>query len=220
MSRQTIFGLAAVLVVIALVMYGYKTYQPMPSPSSSVYSDANEAAIRAEVEEYGTTLAGQNKINIVSVVPRASGAAFQSYQVEANIVQYVSAPNGGTQPHGVQPVSLTVEKQNDGSWVVTNVSKGVYSEVPQQVVVTGLWECLPHKDRTGPQTMECAFGMAIDQSDGHYAIDTSLMSEYPVDFAVGTHIRVQGVRVPANQLSSVQKYDIDGVIQATSITKI
>ena len=81
-------------------------------------------------------------------------------------------------------------------------------------------ECLPHRDTTGPQTMECAFGIAVDQSDGHYAVDTSLMSQYPVDYPTGTKVRVSGVVTPSEQLSSIQKYNIDGIIRATTIEKI
>jgi len=79
-------------------------------------------------------------------------------------------------------------------------------EPAQSQTIVGFWECLPHKNTSGPQTMECAFGIAVDQSDGHYAIDTSLMSTYPVDFPTGTKVRVTGIVTPANQLSSVQKY--------------
>ena len=68
--------------------------------------------------------------------------------------------------------------------------------------------------------MECAFGIAVDKSDGHYAVSMSLMSTYPVDFPTGTHVRVTGVVTPADQLNSVQKYDIDGIINATEIQKI
>ncbi|HVY72908.1 MAG TPA: hypothetical protein VG984_02580 [Candidatus Paceibacterota bacterium] len=158
-------------------------------------------------------------MNVVSVTPRASGNAFESYQVEGNVVEVVSASGGGTAPAAVYPVSMTVEKQN-GIWMITALSKGSYSVLPQQMTITGVWECLPHKNKTGPQTDECAFGIAKDQSDGHYAIDTSLMSQYPVDFATGTHVQVIGIVTPADQLNSVQIYDIDGMIQATSITKL
>jgi hypothetical protein len=94
------------------------------------------------------------------------------------------------------------------------------AQPPQNQTIVGYWECLPHKNTTGPQTMECAFGIAVDQSDGHFGIDTSLMSTYPVDFPTGTRVRVTGVVTPVNQLSSVQKYDIDGIIRATVIEKI
>jgi len=153
-------------------------------------------------------------VDVVSVMPQAPGV----YRVEANVIEVVSGP-GKPEPAAVYPISLVVEKRGD-TWIIVSLTKGAYSQLPQRISVVGFSECLPHKDTSGPQTLECAFGIAIDQSDGHYAIDTSLMSTYPVDFPTGTKVRVQGIMTPANQLSSIQKYDIDGIIRATSIEKI
>lgn len=215
MKKNSVFGAVIIILVVALGVYGYSTYKP---DSSSVSSDVNESAIRTTVEQYASQ-AAPRRVDIISITPRASGSAFDSYQVEANLVDSTTTPGGETTPIGVQPISLTVEKQN-GVWVITAVTNGSYSELPQPVTITGVWECLPHKNQSGPQTTECAFGVAKDQSDGHYAVDTSLMSQYPVDFATGTHVQVTGVVTPVDQLNSVQKYDIDGIIRATSITKI
>lgn len=216
MNAKTIWAVGALIVIVALGVYGYASYKPNSEPQSpsGVVSNENESAIQAMVVEYGTTLQTPSKINIVSIVPRASGNAFETYQVEANVVE---TANGS--PTGVYPVSLTIEKK-EGLWVITALTKGAYSELPQRRTITGFWECLPHKNTGGPQTMECAFGIAVDQSDGHYAVDTSLMSTYPVDFPTGTHVKVEGIVTPANQLSSPQKYDIDGIIRATSIQKL
>lgn len=100
-------------------------------------------------------------------------------------------------------------------------STGV-SILPERVSVVGYWECLPHRNATGPQTKECMLGLALDQSDGHLALDLSLMSSYAVDLSVGTKVRVEGIFIPANQLSTNQwdKYDIDGVLSATAIKKV
>jgi len=87
---------------------------------------------------------------------------------------------------------------------------------PERVSVVGYWECLPKKG-DGPHTMECAFGIAIDQSDGHLGINTALMSTYPVDYPTGTKVRVSGAIHPAEPNTS---YDIDGIIWATTIEKI
>ncbi len=87
---------------------------------------------------------------------------------------------------------------------------------PERVSVVGYWECLPKKG-DGPHTAECAFGIALDQSDGHLAINTALMSTYPVDYPTGTKLRVSGVIHPAESTTS---YDIDGVLWATTIEKI
>jgi hypothetical protein len=159
-----------------------------------------------------------DRIDVVSVTPTASGNAFATYQVEGNVIEVTSAdtPN---EPAAVQPISLTVKKQGN-AWVITAVSRGAYSELPKRETIVGFWECLPHKDTTGPQTDECAFGIAVDQSDGHYAVDTRLMSTYPVDFATGTKVRVSGIVTPVEMLNSIQKYDIDGIISATTIEKV
>ncbi len=143
-----------------------------------------------------------------------------TYSVEGNVLE-VANTDEEILPAAVYPVSMQVEKDTgSGQWWIISLEKGAYSELPQRITVDGFWECLPHKDRNSPQTMECAFGIAIDQSDGHYAIDTSLMSTYPVDFSTGTKVRVKGILTPVEQLSSIQKYDIDGILRATNIDKI
>lgn len=155
-----------------------------------------------------------DRIDVVEVKFKSDTEAV----AEGNVIELANADTG-TQVAAVYPVTLTIEKR-DGNWLITGMEKGAYSELPQRRSIVGFWECLPPKDRTGPQTMECAFGIAVDQSDGHYAVNTSLMSTYPIDFPTGTKVRVTGVVTPANQLSSLQKYDIDGVISATEIEKL
>lgn len=155
-----------------------------------------------------------DRIEVVSVTEKGNGF----FVVEGNVIEITSA-DAPNEPAAIYPVSMNVEKKGD-SYVITTFTKGAYSELPKRITVEGYWECLPHKDTTGPQTDECALGIAVDKSDGHYAIDTRLMSTYPVDFSTGTKVRVSGVMTPVEQLSAVQKYDIDGVISATTIEKI
>ena len=154
------------------------------------------------------------QINIIEIRQEGIG-----YVVEANILEVAQGEASSTQPAAVQPVTLTLEKRGD-SYLIVKASKGSYSELPHRQTVVGFWECLPTKDTSGPQTTECAFGIAVDQSDGHFAVDTRHMSTYPDDFPTGTKVRVSGMVTPAKQLSSIQKYDIDGIISATTIEKI
>ncbi len=114
------------------------------------------------------------------------------------------------------PVVITLEKR-DNVWLVSDWQKGPVQTPPERITVVGYWECLPHKDRTGPQTDECALGIAIDASDGHYGLNTSLMATYPVDFSTGSKVRVSGVLQP---VESNTRYDIDGTIWATAIERI
>lgn len=154
------------------------------------------------------------RLDVVSVSPEGP----DGYLVEANVIEMVNGPSG-LEPIGVYAVGMRVEKPAD-SWVITEFEKGTYSQLPQRQTLTGKWECLPHKDTSGPQTMECAFGIAEDATGAHYAIDTSLMSTHPVDYATGAHLRVSGVVTPAEQLNSIQKYDIKGIIRVTTIEKL
>jgi len=155
-----------------------------------------------------------DRIEVVSVSPRGDNL----YVVEGNVIEITSAdaPNA---PAAVYPVTVTLQKDAD-AWHINSVVKGAYSEIPQQITIVGIWECLPHHG-DGPHTMECAFGVQADDGK-HYAVSTSLMSQYPVDYPTGSRVRIQGTMVPKNQLNSNAwiTYDIEGIIAATVITKL
>jgi hypothetical protein len=140
------------------------------------------------------------------------------YVVNGNIIEVANVSGGTAQPVAVQPVTLTLELR-DGKWMITKVEKGAYGQLPAPQTIVGTWECLPPKDSTGPHTLECAFGILADKG-GHYAIDTRLMSQNPLDFPTGTKVRVTGIVTPAESLNSIQKYDIVGIISVTSIERI
>lgn len=92
---------------------------------------------------------------------------------------------------------------------------------PQEIEVIGYWECLPHKPGY-PQTEECLTGLAIDQSDGHYALDLSAATFPAGEFSAGDKVRVRGRVTPAMALSSDHwmRYDMDGVLSVTTIEKL
>ena len=86
--------------------------------------------------------------------------------------------------------------------------------VPGTITVTGTFGCLPHKDTTGPQTLECATGIAAD--DGYtYALDLSAVT-YPAGVE---RARVTGHFVPAEALSTDQwqKYEMRGIIAVEAV---
>jgi hypothetical protein len=152
-----------------------------------------------------------DRIEIVGVAPAGNNI----YTVEGNVIEITSADTP-LKPAGVYPITLTVEERG-GALSITSVSKGAYSDIPQQVTIEGEWECLPHVD--GIMTEECAFGVVEDGTDRHYAVDTALMSRTPVGYSAGTRVRIQGVMVPKDHLSTNMwdKYDIEGIIAATMI---
>jgi len=154
-----------------------------------------------------------DRIDIVEV--RHAGT---NYVVEANVIEVASTPEGDEQPAVVYPVTLSLEKRQ-GEWKIVKMEKGAYSELPQRRSIVGFWECLPPKNPSLPTTGECALGIAVDQSDGHYAVDTRLMAAI-VNIPMGAKVRVSGVVTPATHLSSIPKYDIDGIISATAIERL
>lgn len=95
-------------------------------------------------------------------------------------------------------------------------------DIPKTIVVNGTWECLPHKDTSGPQTLECAFGILEDITGKHYAVDASLIENNALDYPTASHLQIEGLMVPLNQLSTDmwQKYPIVGIIQASSIREL
>jgi hypothetical protein len=156
------------------------------------------------------------RIDIVSVTKQTD----TSYIVEGNVIE-VANGSGGIEYRASYPVTLTVIKRGN-DWLINEATKGDYSKVSERLTIKGVWECLPHKNTSGPQTMECAFGIKEDETGKHYAINTQLMSTYPVDYPSDTHVEVQGVLTRANTLNSDmwQRYPIEGILSATSIKKL
>lgn len=89
---------------------------------------------------------------------------------------------------------------------------------PQNVTLTGTFECLPHTDTSGPQTMECAFGFKTD--DGiRYAVNFGASASAAELFRSGAHVTADGFTVIKEALSTDQweKYDMVGIFTITKI---
>ncbi len=76
---------------------------------------------------------------------------------------------------------------------------------PKQVTVSGEIICLPHKDTSGPQTMECAFGLQ-DKNGNNYAF---IGNPNVIDWAqTGKKATIKGKLLPPGE----SIYDIVGTI--------
>ncbi len=82
---------------------------------------------------------------------------------------------------------------------------------PTPITATGTIICLPHKDATGPQTMECALGLKGDDGK-NYGLSDSNVTEVG-SIGTDTQVTVIGTLMPPT--SSV--YDIAGTITVQSI---
>lgn len=76
--------------------------------------------------------------------------------------------------------------------------------------------CLPHRDTSGPQTMECAIGLRTDIGE-HYALDLNLLSQEHPPLETGKRFSAAGLITPIEMLSSDhwQTYDVEGIFSVT-----
>ncbi len=87
---------------------------------------------------------------------------------------------------------------------------------PYRATLSGEYVCLPHTDTTGPQTMECAYGIKTDAGE-YYGVDFMLMSELQTELQVGQRFTANGVITPIERLSTDhwRIYPIEGIFSVT-----
>lgn len=88
---------------------------------------------------------------------------------------------------------------------------------PYRGTLSGITVCLPHKDLTGPQTKECAFGLKTEAGE-YYVLDLNLMSQMPPqNLQIGVRLSASGMITPIERLSTDQwqKYNVQGVFSVT-----
>ncbi len=106
---------------------------------------------------------------------------------------------------------------NDPTLLPTGVS------VPKEFkTVAGTIICLPHKETSGPVTLECAFGLQAE--DGNYGLRTEHIQDdgLPI-YDTGDKIEVTGRLINIEDLEKderLRNYDIKGVIVIDSVNVI
>lgn len=85
--------------------------------------------------------------------------------------------------------------------------------------LSGTQVCLPHKDTTGPQTLECAIGMKTDGGE-YYALDLEAAANTSV-MEGGKRFTASGTITPIELLSSDQwqKYQVSGIFSVAGEVK-
>lgn len=117
-----------------------------------------------------------------------------------------------------KPISIPTMSGQAETWPAM---PGISQEIPEamisrRVTLTGKQVCLPHRDTTGPQTLECAIGMQT--TDGkYYGLDFALMSQIPPTIQNGNTFTASGLLTPVEMLSADhwQKYNMEGIFSVT-----
>ncbi len=103
----------------------------------------------------------------------------------------------------------------------TSSSSSVPTTLRERRTITGTTECLPHRDTTGPQTMECAFGLKADDGK-HYALDLMLLATSELmNQPTNERVTLEGLYTPIEELSTDhwQRYNVEGILTVTSVSR-
>ena len=81
---------------------------------------------------------------------------------------------------------------------------------------TGEFVCLPHRDTSGPQTLECAMGLKADDGTYYGLQDTTNDYSLLAGVATGSRVRVEG---PLQEIAGTT-YPTAGIIRVTKLEKL
>lgn len=87
----------------------------------------------------------------------------------------------------------------------------------QDFETTGTLVCLPHRDKKGPQTLECAQGL-LSKDGNWYGLDFSRITLAAGSIQTNKEYKVSGKFTPNTDPN--EKYDIVGTIELSNITKL
>jgi len=112
---------------------------------------------------------------------------------------------------GIGPVTMYLSSSTPPTQDTANTST-----TPAPIRVTGDILCLPLKDTTGPQTMECAYGIKSNTGE-YYALDDHTTGyENVMGIPMNSQITVSGIFSPRTD----SEYKDIGVISVTHIERV
>lgn len=107
------------------------------------------------------------------------------------------------------------------NWYIYQEKQELNPVESYEASLQGQYVCLPHIDATGPQTLECAFGLKTDAGE-YYALDFNNLPQVPADLHTGSRIQVTGVITPVELLSGdrSRQYPIDGIFAVYTLQRL
>lgn len=104
----------------------------------------------------------------------------------------------------------------DGKRFVRNLPEDELEAVMSPIKTTGTLVCLPHWDTTGPQTMECAYGLLSD-SGHYYIVREPAEAEVSIGLIpVDEHVEIEGTYLPGSH----PRYQSIGTIEVESVRAV
>lgn len=121
-------------------------------------------------------------------------------------------PNSKSAPN---PTTATTSTSNLPAPASSTIDKPA---LPNEIVVDGLYVCLPKKT-DGPSTEECRLGIMTDEGI-YYSLDTNRLPSY-IEYPTGTRLHLEGIFTPIEMISSNlgKIYDIKGIITVLKVNE-
>ncbi len=104
----------------------------------------------------------------------------------------------------------------DGKMFVRNLPEEEISNIISFINVEGTITCLSHWDTSGPQTMECAFGLESHEGDYYVLRDLNPLNPVIFDFPTGSEVEIKGMFTPGSH----ERYQSIGVIDVEEIREL
>lgn len=140
---------------------------------------------------------------ILAAVSDFESCAAAGFPVMESFPEQCATPDGRSFVRGIDPSPQQPAMNNEP---LASPEDGVLLTLTGEVV------CLPHRDQTGPQTLECAFGLKMDDGT-YYALRDSDPTYAHLTVGSGSRAAVTGVLV----LHEDVKYQSSGVLTIHSI---
>lgn len=235
-SLYALFGILVLVIVGTVLLLKPDTSSPRGDASLTPAAASFVKQVQSKLErELGHFIEGPEQVHFMQVYPGFIAADFQNVEtlgdafspgVMSSADSVITTRGMGTLLENIaRRAQLPLATEADITAIIAFMERpatAIGEEFqPQRMKLTGTMVCLPHVDTTGPQTMECAFGIKLDDGT-YYAVDFAAMSQTADPVPTGARFSAQGVVTPVERLSTDhwRKYPIKGIFSVTDSVQI
>lgn len=238
----TILGVIVVLILIATgisVLSDQQNTQTQNSLPEEALNDFTERVRNKVITELGQPIEGFEPFMFLRVYPGLEETDFDNVDALIGVYKYEDGElsydlQGEMEAHSAaRAISdegmatlltniserLNVDLAEDGAInkVIESIESEERSAEEEATTITGETVCLPHKDREGPQTLECALGLLAENGDHYGLIIPDERFPTNVLHETGYRVKVTGTTLPPQPQNI---YDVIGVIEVETIEEL